>query len=442
MGNQQAAGSHGAALIYCRVSTKAQEEEGTSLDSQETECRRHSETLGYVVARVTREVYSGAELWDRPKLAQDRADIKAGRFQALICHSTDRLSRNPVHLALIAEECDRAGVALSFVTEPLDNSPEGQLIRYVRGYAGQVEREKIRERQLRGKRTRVQSGKIHGHGPELYGYRRDKAVGIRTVYEPEATVVRQVFTWMVEGHLGTVSIARRLNEQGIPPPSAGKLMYSDAERRPRWGKSQVRKIVQHPAYKGETIEWRHRRVASQAERRRPDYDAAAGRVIRPEAEWIYLPDGITPPIVSAEVWQAAQEALRERRAVLATRNAARPYLLRGLVWCANCGRRMYGSVENTSTTHSTRIVRSLLATLGERTMRRRAHPRRAVGGVRLGAGGEHTARARPDCCRIETPSGRRARCDAQRRPGDSAPRGGEARTQTGGPAAAAQRVGR
>lgn len=35
-----------AALIYCRVSTKGQEEDGTSLDSQEAACMRHAEALG------------------------------------------------------------------------------------------------------------------------------------------------------------------------------------------------------------------------------------------------------------------------------------------------------------------------------------------------------------------------------------------------------------
>src|SRR5687768_5172800 len=110
----------GTAVVYCRVSTKGQEEDGTSLDSQADACVKHAEALGYTVGRVTREVYTGAELWDRLKLAQDRADMKAGQFQALIVYAIDRLTRDPIHLAIIAEECDRAGVALEFVTEPLD----------------------------------------------------------------------------------------------------------------------------------------------------------------------------------------------------------------------------------------------------------------------------------------------------------------------------------
>jgi site-specific DNA recombinase len=87
------------------VSTKVQEQDGTSLDSQEAACVRHVEGLGYRVGRVTREVYSGVELWDRPHLSRDRQDLKAGKFAALVCYSVDRLSRDPIHLALIAQEC-------------------------------------------------------------------------------------------------------------------------------------------------------------------------------------------------------------------------------------------------------------------------------------------------------------------------------------------------
>ena len=94
----------GAALVYCRVSTTDQAVEGTSLDSQEALNVAHAERLGYAVGRITREVYSGAELWDRPKLSQDRTDLKAGHFAAVIFYATDRLSRDPIHLAILAEE--------------------------------------------------------------------------------------------------------------------------------------------------------------------------------------------------------------------------------------------------------------------------------------------------------------------------------------------------
>ena len=110
-----------SAIIYCRVSTKGQEEDGTSLDSQEAACIEHAKSLGFIDWRVTREVFTGAELHDRPQLSRDRNDLKSGRFQALIAYSTDRLSRKAVHVAMIADDCQRHGIDLIFVTEPLDN---------------------------------------------------------------------------------------------------------------------------------------------------------------------------------------------------------------------------------------------------------------------------------------------------------------------------------
>src|SRR5437868_5779200 len=101
----QQANGYKAALVYCRVSTQKQEDEGTSLDSQAAACVAHAEKLGYRVARVTKEVYSGAELFDRPKLALDRADIRAGMFQAVVVYAIDRFSRNVAHLAILSEEC-------------------------------------------------------------------------------------------------------------------------------------------------------------------------------------------------------------------------------------------------------------------------------------------------------------------------------------------------
>ena len=333
-----------AALVYCRVSTSRQAEEGTSLDSQETACVKHAEERGYRVARVSREVFSGAELWDRPLLSRDRADLKDGQFDALIAYATDRLSRDPIHLALIAEECARQNVALHFVSEPLDTSPEGQLIQYVKGYASKLEREKIRERQLRGKITRARTGRIHNYGPDLYGYRRDKAAAIRTIYEPEAAIVREIYRWVADERVPMRAVARRLNERGVPPPSAGKCTYAD-HRQARWGKNQVLRLLHNPAYKGDTVAWRWQRVGKNGL-----------AVPRPAEDYIHLPEGVTPAIVPPEQWERAQRALAGRQNE-GNHHATHAYLLTGYIWCARCGNRMQANLESAHTPHEMRTYR-------------------------------------------------------------------------------------
>ena len=52
-------------------------------------------------------------------------------MDALVAYAVDRLGRDPIHVGIIGQECDRWGCALIFVSEPLDTSNEGQLIAYV-----------------------------------------------------------------------------------------------------------------------------------------------------------------------------------------------------------------------------------------------------------------------------------------------------------------------
>ena len=319
-----------SALIYVRVSTNRQEDEGTSLDSQQQACTEKAEALNVPIAKVYREVYTGAELYDRPILNQVRADIRTKQHSHLFCYAIDRLSRDPIHLAIVADECARHGVELVFVTEQIDNTPEGGLIRYVRGYAAQVEREKIRERCIRGKRAIALSGRIHYSGTDLYGYRRDREAGVRVIYEPEAAHVREIFRLVGIRGKSIRGVARYLNREGIQPPSIGKRVYKDG-RNPRWGKSAVYRILTESSYKGDPVAWKWKsRIVG-------------GKQLiawRPDSERIALPESASPAIVSRALWNQVQKRIKEQDGAL-VRNEARQYLLRGFIFCFKCGERMY-----------------------------------------------------------------------------------------------------
>jgi len=47
------------ALIYCRVSSRSQEQEGHGQESQETRCRQHAKAMGYEVAAVFPDTMTG-----------------------------------------------------------------------------------------------------------------------------------------------------------------------------------------------------------------------------------------------------------------------------------------------------------------------------------------------------------------------------------------------
>ena len=90
-------------VIYCRVSTEDQKDHGTSLDSQEQDNREFAESKGWRILRVVKEDMS-AMRFDRPGLSAVKQDIAQSKANILLCKETDRLTRDPYHLASICHE--------------------------------------------------------------------------------------------------------------------------------------------------------------------------------------------------------------------------------------------------------------------------------------------------------------------------------------------------
>lgn len=334
------------AALYARVSTEDQEREGSSLGTQEEACRKYAEEQGYEVqdAYVIKEVYSGLTL-ERPELERLRSWVSDKEIDGVVVYSTDRLSRDPVHLLLLVEEIDKKGVTLHFVTEPLDNSMEGQLLSFVRGWASKLEALKIKERTVRGKRARALSGKLPGNShARLYGYYyipgKGVGEGVRYINEAESEWVKRMFLWLVEEGLSTNAITYKLRDLGAPTPS-GKGF---------WLRRTVQRILKNTAYYGKTYAFTQT-CCEPKHRIKPNAkDRKTGVIWKPKEEWLEIPNA-TPPIISEELFEAAQKQLQRNRE-LSLRNAKNHYLLRGHIYCRQCGRGYWAYCGNrTRATH-------------------------------------------------------------------------------------------
>ena len=324
------------AAIYCRVSTEDKEREGTSLQSQLEGCRNKGHELGSDLPEelALLETYSGLTL-DRPKLAQLRQWVRDREVDAVIAYSLDRLSRDPVHLIILLEELEKADVELILVTETVDSSDLGKLITYIKGYAAKLEAEKIRERTMRGRITRVRSGRLPGgRETKLYGYNYLPGKGIgegtRYINEAEAKWVREIYRWLVEEGLSINRIVRRLRALTVPTPSG----------KGSWGKSTVHNILTNIAYTGKTYAFTQTQVEGGRHYKEIRKHKATHRLFKPREEWVEIP-GATPPIISEELFNEAQARL-QRNKELSPRHALRQYLLSGYVFCQRCGRRYCG----------------------------------------------------------------------------------------------------
>src|SRR5689334_24360093 len=186
------------AIVYSRVSTDAQERDGTSLDTQERACLTFAHERGWRVVETIRDTASGYTL-DRPGMERVRRLIRDGAADVLLSYAVDRLARNQTKLAVLLDEADETGVVLECVTEKVEDSPLGKLVMSLRAFAAEVEREKIVERTTRGKLERARSGRIpQAFGRGCYGYTYNPSIGQREIEPFQAQVVRRIFACYAE----------------------------------------------------------------------------------------------------------------------------------------------------------------------------------------------------------------------------------------------------
>jgi site-specific DNA recombinase len=142
------------AIIYSRVSTDAQERDGTSLDTQERAGVEYAEAQGWQIVERIRDAASGYTL-DRPGAGRVREAIKNRDADVVVAYAVDRLSRNQNHIGVLFDEAQQSAVRLEFVTERFEDTAIGRFILAARAFIGEVEREKISERTMRGKAERA-----------------------------------------------------------------------------------------------------------------------------------------------------------------------------------------------------------------------------------------------------------------------------------------------
>jgi len=208
--------------IYRRVSGPKQERDGTSLDDQERDARALVAARGGVVRHVFTDVFTGVELWDRPDLQRMRETWRRDPPDVVVVDVLDRLARETDHQIVLLSEAAYYDVEVVFTHETYDDSEEGKLVRYARGYAAKVEHTKIKERTQRGIRTRIAAGKPLPGARVLYGYAWNDDRTAYVVDGPKASVVRRIYREFGAG--GTLrGIASGLTAETMMAPTVPSI---------------------------------------------------------------------------------------------------------------------------------------------------------------------------------------------------------------------------
>lgn len=324
------------AVMYLRVSTEEQREKET-IQTQ----RRFGERFFAVHNMLLYGWYaddgvSGTlPLNQRPEGARLLADAKAGKIDTVYVYQLDRLGRDPLVILNAINELESLGVQVKSMKEAFDTTnPTGRFLVTILGGVAGLERDTIVERLVEGTERLARSGAWMG-GVVPYGYR---AVGTRqdsrlTVSEQvipgcqlsEAEVVRIIYRMAAQECKSCHAIADHLNTLGIPSqstydesdPLRGKRLKRTASR---WSAGQVRNMIVSTTYKG------LHRYGRRTKKQRDVFEREV------------------PAIVSPELWERAQQSLRDHT-LFSTQAPTRAYLLRGLIKCGLCGLTYIGTAS-------------------------------------------------------------------------------------------------
>lgn len=162
-------------IVYLRVSTATQVENGAGLEVQEAACKTFAEQHGHTITETLREEgVSGAKA-DRPMLARALAAVRNGEADAIIVARLDRLARDVVLQELLVRELD--GKLLSAVASENElladpNDPGRKMMRQILGSFAEYERSMIALRLATGRAAkRARGGK--GSGSYPFGWTKE-----------------------------------------------------------------------------------------------------------------------------------------------------------------------------------------------------------------------------------------------------------------------------
>ncbi|WP_260028268.1 recombinase family protein [Leisingera caerulea] len=332
--------------LYARYSTDMQNP--MSVEDQFRLAERYAKVRGWTNAgHYADNAVSGTVSRARPEFQRLSADLASGKFDVVLAESVDRISRDAEHIAAFYKLARFNGVELH-------TTGRGKIDALTLGLSSifaTMFLEELADKTRRGLEGRVEKGL--SAGGKVYGYRQGTdergapVKGKRAINEIEAAVVRSIFRDYAAG-LSPIAIANRLNEEGIPSPSAGTNRRSSG----RWKQNTINGnrdrgtgIINNELYIGRLV-WNGLSYVKnpQTERRVSQ--------LNPESEWrtAEVPE---LRIIGQELWdevKARQAALSKRSAKIkaSDRNKLsagqslrrRKYLLSGLLHCGLCGGKM------------------------------------------------------------------------------------------------------
>ena len=309
-----------------------QQRESNSISNQKAMLEEFAARQGFTnIVHFTDDGISGT-CFDRPGFLAMMKEVEAGNVEYLCLKDMSRMGRDYLKVGQIMEILRQRGVRLIAINDGVDSARGDDDFTPFRNimneyYARDTSR-KIRSTfQSKGK-----SGK-HLTGLVIYGYLWNEARDQWLVDPEAAEVVKRIFAMTIDGY-GPYQIASKLKSEKILIPSAYLAQHGEGVNKNKsfkdvygWGSSTICNILEKREYLGHTINFKTRKHFK---------DKKSHYV--PENEWTIF-ENTHEAIIDQQTFDLVQKIRSKVRRYPDGWGETAP--LTGLLYCADCGGKMY-----------------------------------------------------------------------------------------------------
>ena len=270
--------------------------------------------------------------FDRPGFLAMMEEVEAGRVGAIVIKDMSRLGRDYLKVGQVMEVLRQRGVRLIAINDGVDSLKGDDDFTPFRNIMNEFYARDTSRKIRSVFKAKGMSGK-HLTGTVIYGYLWDEKREHWLVDEEAAEVVRRIFALTLEGY-GPYQIACKLSADRIEIPVVHLARFNEGVNRSKpvkdpygWGSSTIVNILKKREYLGHTINFKTRKHFKD---KKSHYVS--------EDEWTIF-ENTHEAIIDQQTFDLVQKIRSNVRRYPNGWGEAAP--LTGLLYCADCGGKMY-----------------------------------------------------------------------------------------------------
>lgn len=299
------------AVIYCRYSSDLQREE--SAEAQIRACSEYAEARGYQVIRTYADKAvsgKGTKTNKRYQFKQMISDSSKNMFDIVLVHKYNRFARNERDHVNYEGILNDNNVTLIATAEDFGQGKESIIVKALMRAMSQYYITELADEVRKGHKENALKA-MHNGGYAPFGY--DVVDRQFVINEFEAYWVRQMFDCAYK-RIGFSGLVMDMADAGIKGKRGKPIKYPS-----------IYEILRNERYTGTYV-----------------YATKSDKFDRRAKKNAIRIDNAIPKIIDREIWEEVQIIMNERKQT--GKNA--DHLCKGLVYCSNCGAKMYSHIKD------------------------------------------------------------------------------------------------